>query len=81
MEKFASFIEWLFKRLNPSYCLHHYLDDFIFLGEKQSVMCAQTMSDFERFRSLLGVPLAEGKTVGPTVILVFLALELDSVMS
>ena len=57
--------------------LHHYLDDFIFLREKQSVMRAQTMSDYEWLCSLLGVHLDEG----PTVILVFLGLELDSVMS
>ena len=39
------------------------------------------MSDYERLCSLLGVPLAEGKTVGLTVILVFLGLGLDSVKS
>ena len=44
-------------------------------------MRAQTMSDFEWLCSLLGVHLAKGKTVGPTVILLFLGLELDSVMS
>lgn len=79
-EKFATFLEWLFKYLHPASYLHHYLDDFIFLGKSRSTLCVQTMSNFEKMCASIGVPLAEGKTVGPTLILVFLGLELNSIL-
>ena len=78
-EKFATFIEWLFKSMHPKYYLHHYLDDFIFLGEKQSSACAETMRSFQNLCSALGVPLAEDTTEGPNVDIVFLGLVPDSV--
>ena len=78
-EKFATFLEWLVKHLYPDSCLHHYLDDFIFLGGQGTGLCLQTMSNFEQLCALLGVPLAEDKTAGPASILVFLGLELNSI--
>lgn len=79
-EKFATFLEWLLKYLYHDSVLHHYLDDYIFLGEKMSNNCLQTMLRFEQLCKSLGVPLADDKTVGPTTVLVFLGLEINSVL-
>lgn len=79
-EKFATFLEWLLKFLYHDSILHHYLDDYIFMGDGESNDCLQAMTRFEQLCESLGVPLASDKTEGPTTVLVFLGLEINSVL-
>ena len=58
--------------------LIHYLDDFLG-GDKSYQSCETIMQIFRGCMYELGVPLAEEKTEGPTEVLCFLGLELDSV--
>ena len=77
-EKFATFLHWLivFKSNVPT--IDHYLDDFIFAGKKGSGDCEKLVSTFESSCNELGVPIAEEKSVGPTTVLIFLGMEIDS---
>jgi hypothetical protein len=59
--------------------LDHYLDDFIFAGANGSGNCALLMDVFKNICQELGVPLADNKTVGPTTLLTFLGLLIDTV--
>ena len=53
------------------------LDDF--LGSAKNVQsCTQALNIFRETMLELGVPLADEKTEGPTEILIFLGLELNS---
>lgn len=77
-EKFARLLEFCIKEKMESGNLIHYLDDFLG-GDKSKISCAQSMSIFQTIMSAINVPIADEKTVGPTEVLVFLGLELDSI--
>lgn len=79
-EKFSTFLQFLVSYFTKKDSLDHYLDDFIFSGPSNSNQCSDLVYTFSRMCSLLGVPLAEEKLVGPCNKLVFLGLELDSVL-
>lgn len=78
-EKFSTFLHWLVSYKTNLNSLDHYLDDFIFAGRRLSNHCELLVDTFSSICSEIGVPIAEEKSVGPTTILVFLGLELDSV--
>lgn len=77
-EKFATFLEFAVHRRSPVGRLLHYLDDFLFGGKKNTKDCQTIMKHFQACMLELGVPIAREKTEGPTTVLVFLGLELDS---
>lgn len=77
-EKFSTFLEFAVRRRSPVGELLHYLDDFLFGGRKNTKDCEFIMGHFELCMSELGVPVAKEKTEGPTTIICFLGLELDS---
>lgn len=77
-EKFATFLEFCVKNNAPVKTLIHYLDDFLMGGRKSTTECHRLMKHFADCLQKLGVPIAEEKTEGPTTVLVFLGLELDS---
>jgi len=60
--------------------LDHYLDDFFFAGESSTQNCAKLMETFVEVCKELGVPLAEDKTIGPTAQIIFLGMEIDTVL-
>jgi len=79
-EKFSTFIQWQVEKQ----CVHytpvmlHYLDDFLFGGQAGSNECQSLMQIFRTTCTLLGVPIAEGKTEGPSTVLTFLGIEIDT---
>ena len=75
-EQVAAFLEFAVKRRMKSGELLHYLDDF--LGGDTSA-CEKLMDIFRTCMADLCVPLAEEKPEGPTEVLCFLGLELDSI--
>ena len=77
-EQFATFLEFAVKQRMKSGKLLHYLDDFLG-GDKSINACKTIMQVFRDCMADLGVPLAEEKTEGPTEVLCFLGLELDSI--
>ena len=76
-ERFARFLEFSVKLNLTSAKLLHYLDDFLG-GDISEVACSNALQIFRNTMSELGVPLAEEKTEGPTNILTFLGLQLDT---
>ncbi|KAJ1178185.1 hypothetical protein NDU88_003432 [Pleurodeles waltl] len=76
-ETFACFLEWALIESNPPGSSLHYLDDFLFIGRAGSGNCRATLNAFEHLSQSLGVPLAPGKTQGPTECLTFLGIEID----
>ena len=76
-ERFTTFLEHCVKSHLSSGLLIHYLDDFLG-GDKTKSSCIQLMRIFESIMHQLNVPMAPDKTEGPSEVLVFLGLELDS---
>ena len=73
----ADGLEWIKKAQSVSH-VDHYLDDFIFLGPPGSPECDRNMRWALDICRELGVPVAAHKCEGPTPILTFLGIELDS---
>ncbi len=76
-EKFATFLEFCVRQRLQSRKLIHYLDNF-FGGDKTVTGCSNAMTCFTTVMQELNVPLTDEKTEGPSEIIVFLGLELDS---
>jgi hypothetical protein len=79
-EKFASGLQWITRKNCKNGELDHYLDDFIFGGNANSEHCLEIMISFLNTCRKLGVPVADEKTVWPTPVIVFLGLEVDSLL-
>ena len=78
-EKFATFLEWVVRDQSGIHTVHHYLDDYVFIGTQHSNACITAMTTFEYVCNILGIPLNEDKTEGPTTRLTFLGLMIDTV--
>ena len=79
-EKFACALQWIVHKSCASGELDHYLDDFIFGGRAGSDDCLLLLQTFYNCCKKLGIPIAEEKTVWPTPVIIFLGLELDSLL-
>ena len=77
-ETFSTFLEHVSKARLPNKKLLHYLDDFLG-GHRSKEGCMTNMRIFAETMHELGVPLADEKTEGPSHVLVYLGLELDSI--
>jgi len=77
-EKCSSFLEWVVKVKSGKKSIEHYLDDFLLAGRAGSGECLQLMECFRFICNDIGVPLAEEKTLGPSCIMTFLGLEIDT---
>ncbi|KAJ8307155.1 hypothetical protein KUTeg_015239 [Tegillarca granosa] len=78
-EKFSTFLQWLFIFRSRCDNIVHYLDDFILAGTADSNDCKHLMKCFTDICFEIGVPLAHDKTIGPTPVLVFLGLEINTI--
>ena len=57
----------------------HYLDDFLLLGPPGQPSCADSLAHTLALCNELGFPVAPEKTEGPTTVLTFLGIEVDTV--
>lgn len=55
------------------------MDDFLFGGKKDTHECEKLMLKFESICSDIGVPKANGKTEGPSTVIVYLGLIIDTI--
>lgn len=76
-EKFSTFIEWVVKHETNSEDIDHYLDDFYFAAINEN-SCKYLMSTFRNVCGRLNVPIAEEKTEGPTFVLEYLGITIDT---
>lgn len=73
----ADILEWVIKQRGVG-MVHHYLDDFITLGEPDTATCAHNLQVIIETCEQLGVTVAIDKCEGPTVCLTFLGIEIDT---
>ncbi len=71
-EKFSTFLEFRVKFVAQSSLVTHYLDDFLFIGS------SALLDTFTALCEELKVPLAHEKTEGPTQVITFLGLDIDT---
>jgi len=78
-ETFSTFLQWVVEIKSGKKSIDHYLDDFFFMGAKNTENCSFLMSTFQNVCDELGVPIAANKTMGPTILLSFLGFTIDTV--
>jgi len=79
-EQLARFLNWRVQQYcgDGSAAVHHYLDDFIFLGMPKTSRCQALMNKFIQLCHTLAIPLADEKMEGPSTVLIFLGLTIDT---
>ena len=77
-EAFSSALEWIAKTKLGVSEMVHYIDDFLFLAESYE-KCTADMNAFISLCEQMGLPLAPETTQGPTTVLPFLGIILDTV--
>lgn len=77
-EKFSTFLHWLTQHEAGSSDLDHYLDDFFFAGLAETSDCQNLMTAFINVCKRLNVPIADEKTEGPTCIMEYLGLTINT---
>ena len=77
---FADLLQWILVIIFLIINLLHYLDDF-FTAERLIHDCLGNIDLIKDVFSQLGVPLAPDKLVGPSQVLTYLGIEIDSVNS
>jgi len=77
-ETLSTAVQWIAQtNLGIRYKLH-LLDDFLIISGSH-VECSRELSLFLELCSYLGIPIAPEKTVGPSIVLSFAGIELDTV--
>ena len=74
----ADMVEWIVRVNYAVRYLLHYLDDFLSLGPAGSSTCADSVMVARSVFSRLGLPLHPSKCEGPSPVLIFLGIELNS---
>ena len=59
--------------------IFHYLDDFVVLGPPNSSVCQDHLDTLMKVCEVLRVPLAAEKKEGPSSVIVFLGIVIDTV--
>ena len=75
----ADALEWVIREQGGVTNIAHYLEDFIVLGRPESDKCARCLRVLMQTCDRLGVPLAPGKSEGPSTTLTFLGIKIDTV--
>ena len=77
-EAFSTSLEWIIQRRLPQVAVLHILDDFLFIAPTYHLGKA-ALQTFISICKDIGVPLAPEKTVGPSQVIEFAGIHLDSV--
>ena len=76
-EKFSCSLNFIAKKRGID-SITHYLDDFLIINPTETG-CSSDLSNFTSLCEYIGVPLAPNKTVGPSQVIDFLGLQIDTV--
>ena len=77
-EKVSTALEWILRKECQDVMIHHVLDDFIFISSSEN-SCRNALGSFNRVCKEIGLPVADHKTMGPSRILPFLGIVLDTI--
>ena len=75
---FSSSLEWISVHRFGASGVLHILDDFLFIARTEE-QCRTDLSNFLRMCDYLGVPIAQEKTCGPSQVIQFAGITLDSI--
>ena len=75
-ERIASVLQWIVTDRTAWEWISHYLDDFPMLGKSKQALQKQ-IEDYMALMHMIGMPVAEHKTIGPTQFLTYLGLLLN----
>ena len=78
-ENISTALEWLAKNYLEIPLIIHLQDDF-FLVSPTFAGCQAQLSNFLSFCEFLSIPMAPDKTIGPSCVLYFCEIELDSML-
>ena len=78
-EAVSTALKWIMNHKLGTANIVKVLDDFLFVAESEQE-CAYALRKFIFLCEELGIPLAMNKTTGPTQILTFLGIELDTLL-
>ena len=73
----ADALEWILQQAGVT-SIMHYLDDYLTMGRKQTKECESNLALIQQICASLGVPLKVEKMEGPTEILIFLGVLIDT---
>lgn len=76
--QYADALEWILQHNYNITDIIHYLDDFLLVGPPISKQCGQALAKMLKVCSQLGFPIALEKLEGPTAILTFLGILIDT---
>jgi hypothetical protein len=79
-EKFSTFLQWAVEEACGLHSVDHYLDDFLFVGQKDTNNYLTLMNTFKHICGDLGVLTADNKTMGPAEVIHFLGFTIDTVL-
>ncbi len=77
-DDFSSALHWCLDSVSGTMCTIHYIDDFLFVCESE-IECKRIMDIFEKICADIGVPLVSEKSEGPTRVIIFLGLTIDTI--
>ena len=77
-EAFSTSLEWIIQTRLPHTAVLHILDDFLFIAPTFH-QCKLSLQTFISICEEIGVPLAPEKTVGPSQVIEFAGIHLDTV--
>ena len=77
-ETFSTAVEWIAQDKLGIANLIHLLDDFLLIQTTES-QCSRSLRLFLELCDFLGIPMAPEKTFGPSTILTFAGVELDTI--
>ena len=78
-ETFSTAVEWIARHKLLIELIIHLLDDFLLVAP-HFVLCQTQLNQFLQLCEFLGIPIAPEKTCGPSQILSFAGIELDSIL-
>ena len=76
--QYADVLEWILRNNYSITNLIHYLDDFLLVGLPTSNDCEQALALMLDLCARLGFPIASEKLEGPTTLIVFLGILIDT---
>lgn len=75
--QFSDALEWVLKHNYELQRVLHILDDF-FIADVSRLQCLSSFSTFLRFFMSVNAPVVASKTLGPSQVLAFMGIELDT---
>ena len=77
--QYAEALEWILQHNFLIFNTIHYLDDFLIAGKPDSDECKKALQTMLQVCEQLGFPIAQTKIEGPTTVITFLGIHIDTI--